>query len=500
MESGHVDPPLPLDWLMPHTYIRQMLCFTSPPAGEYCLERKLATALERMADQIPWLLSRVVSLEYPHGAACLSPPDQAEGQDFRNKGISDVLLDVKDYAQEYSYAALKSMSFPTDRLPPHEFLPETPSPDDEEEPPVFRARLSHLEGGFVLGVAVHHSTTDITGLGALLEIWAAHCRRGEQRHDDDDDDGAAAPVVTTDMLDRAAVRDLGSGSSEIPDAIPSVLFFQDDCEAGAPTSDLLATAAPSATTITIPPSFVTAIFYFAPQSLRRLKAFANDGADLPWVSTGDALTTLLWSAVVAAESPSNTMTPLSSTINIPVNFRGRCEPPLSPKCLGAGFGRATVSAPTDELLSIAMSSPSGSSGDPRYNKRNLDSTATTLLAKTAAAIRRAITSQINAQSIRDAVTYTAAQRDINRVKRRPADGISMVSWADQGVCQLDWGPTVGRCDAVRLGKFSRRRYPIVLPRLPDGGLEVILSLEAAALAIFESSVLVKDFGELRCKS
>ncbi|KAK8868359.1 Fumigaclavine B O-acetyltransferase easN [Apiospora arundinis] len=492
-------PLSPLDWLMPHTYIRQMLCFTSPPAGEYSLERKLAAALERMADQIPWLLSRVVSLEYPHGAVGLSPPDQAEDQDFRNQGISDVLLDVKDYSQEYSYATLKSMSFPPDRLPPHEFLPETASPDDEAEPPVFRARLSHLEGGFVLGVAVHHSTTDITGLGALLEIWAAHCRRGEQLHDDDDD-GASAPVVATYMLDRSAVRDLGSGSSDIPDAIPSILFFQDDGEAGAPTSDLLATAVPSATTITMPPSFVTAIFHFAPQSLRRLKAFANDGADLPWVSTGDALTALLWSAVVAAESSSNAMTPLSSTINIPVNFRDRCEPPLSPKYLGAAFGRATVSAPTEELLSLATSSPSCSSGNPSYNKRDLDSTAPTLLAKTAAAIRRAITSQINAQSIRDAVTYTAAQRDINRVKRRPADGISMVSWADQGVCQLDWDPTVGRCEAVRLGKFSRRRYPIVLPRFPDGGLEVILSLEAAALAIFESSVLVKDFGELRCKS
>ncbi|KAK8051667.1 hypothetical protein PG993_003052 [Apiospora rasikravindrae] len=485
-------PLSPLDWLMPRTYIRQMLCFSASPStssspaasrnipGESEVAQTLRDGLAATAAEVPCLLSRVVGLTYPHGAVGLSRPYQS---------IED-MFDVRDVSQDYSFTELKEKGFPPDVLGRGGFTPETSQSDEE---PVFRARLSLVEGGFVLGIAVHHSTTDITGFGVLLKTWAADCRRLRDRSENWSD----LHLIDAAMLDRAAVRDLGSGvaGSDIPSTIPTVLFFRD----GEPVPKPAAVAPPS--------GFATAVFYFSPASLGLLKALATDrllsvAADVPWVSTSDVLTALLWSAVVAAEAPplplldGDDKTTSISTISIPVNFRGRCDPPLSPEYLGAAFARAAASAPVRELVSMAALSSAADGDGPQRHRA--DTTADTLLAKAAATIRRAIRDQVDGQSIRAAVAYTAAQPDITRVKRRPADGISMVSWADQGLCALDWGPHVGRCETVRLGKMPGRRYPIVLPRLADGGLEVILSLEAAAMERFRGGALVRRFGELRC--
>lgn len=498
------NPLSPLDWLMPHTYIRQMMCFPVSPAtpslaasqnvaSESDVVRTLRDALAATAAQVPCLLSRVVSLTHPHGAVGLSAPYQSV----------DSLFDVRDVSRDYNYAALRDRGFPPDALGGGGFAPEAAAArsddDGRDEDPVFRARLSLVEGGFVLGVAVHHSTTDITGFGVLLKIWAANCRRLRNGGGDVPPTQLKDGHVTAAMLDRAAVRELGLGvaESDMPKTIPSVLFFQD----GEPV--------PKPTTATPQPVFATAIFRFSPDSLEGLKALATGqlafvAPDIPWVSTGDVLTGLLWSAVVAAErSPLSTPShdnATSSTISIPVNFRARCEPPLCPDYLGAAFGRAAVSVPVRELLSMAALSnlPADKCQERMQNIPDITSAAT-VLAKTAAAIRRAISDQIDARGIRAAVAYTASRSGIAVMKRRPAEGISMVSWADQGVCELDWGVVeVGRCEAVRLGKMPGRRYPIVLPRLQDGGLEIMVSLETAAMKRFREVSSLRRFSELRC--
>ncbi|KAK7927470.1 hypothetical protein PG985_004468 [Apiospora marii] len=499
-------PLSPLDWLMPRTYIRQMLCFpilpttTSPAAGQSVSSKSeivwtLPDGLAATAAQVPCLLSRVVSLARPHGAVGLSAPYQSV----------DSLFDIRDVSREYNYAALRDRGFPPDVLGRGGFAPEMAvgaksEAHGRDEKPVFRARLSLVEGGFILGVAIHHSTTDITGFGALLKVWAANCRRLRDGGGDVDPTKLKDGLVNAAMLNRAAVRELGLGvaDSDMPKTIPSVLFFQD----GEPV--------PKPATTKPQPVFMTAIFRFSSDSLTEIKALAMDwlpsvAADVPWVSTGDVLTALLWSAVVAAEgpppsTPSSHDDATSSTISIPVNFRARCEPPLSPDYLGAAFGRAAVSAPIHELVSMAALSnyPAGDRQQKKQAEVDIAEKAT-LLAKTAAAIRRAITDQVNARRIRAAVAYTTSRPDIAAMKRRPAEGIFMVSWADQGICALDWGcAEVGRCDAVRLGKMPGRRYPIVLPRLQDGGLEVIVSLETAAMERFRKVSFVRQSSDLRC--
>lgn len=485
-------PLSPLDSVMPRTYIRQTLCFPCPPIQPESVAYWLREALEITACQVPYLQSCVAHLKHPyrHGAKALSSPNQTP----------EDLFNVQDCSHNWSYEELKSMWFPPSSL--REFQPEIPRPCAEDREVVFRARLTLLSGGFMLGIAVHHSTTDITGLGALLRLWAANCRDLQAS---DHEPAAHAieeqadrlvkiglPSGMVNMLDRDLVKTLGSGvaSSEIPSTVPQVVPFPYDDQIQGPPGTV--TASPS-------PTFISAIWYFSAHSLLRLKAavtarLRDVANDIPWVSTGDILTALLWSAVVAAEPPPSSMVDdkvlWPSTIYIPVNFRGRCEPPLSRNYLGAAFGRAIVTIPAHELLSLA----GGATGLRQYELKD-----TMILTRTAAAIRRAIAGQVTAQSIRTAMAYLASNPILDPTGRRRSDGISMVSWADEGICGLSWGPFVGRCEAVRPAGMTGRRYPIVLPRLADGGLEVFLSLEATAMERFGNSSLLKELGEVRCR-
>ncbi|QKX53815.1 uncharacterized protein TRUGW13939_00895 [Talaromyces rugulosus] len=227
---------------------------------------------------------------------------------------------------------------------------------------------------------------------------------------------------------------------------------------------------------------VTSIFTFSDQQLNLLKAavaklFPING--IRWVSKGDILTAILWSSIVSTELSVHTSSisinkpPQHSmhAIRIPVNCRRSYVPPLATNFMGAAFGVSLATAKEEDLVNIAL-----------CNDNELFLSA---LARVSGAIREAI-SHVNAQSMRDVVQFLVAQKDITSLKFGPKDtNISIVSWADEDVYGLDWGHEIGFCDAVRLPKLRTRRYPIVLPRLPNGNLEVLVSFEKQIMDCFK---------------
>ena len=107
--------------------------------------------------------------------------------------------------------------------------------------------------------------------------------------------------------------------------------------------------------------------------------------------------------------------------------------------------------------------------------------------------------------MREVLEYPDGQTDdMQAVVLGPRhDGISVVSWADQGVREQDWGKAIGRCEAVRPPRPARKRDPIVLPRAPDshelgGGFEVFVSLEEAPFKRFKRPCPIPQLAELRC--
>ncbi|KAH8665440.1 hypothetical protein BGZ61DRAFT_538790 [Ilyonectria robusta] len=85
------------------------------------------------------------------------------------------------------------------------------------------------------------------------------------------------------------------------------------------------------------------VFYLSPESLKVLKAEAspNNASKIPdqsWVSTNDALSTLLWRTVMAVQNPFETLEgDLMSVFNIAIDGQPRTDPPVHPALWAASW-------------------------------------------------------------------------------------------------------------------------------------------------------------------
>ncbi|OTB19779.1 hypothetical protein K445DRAFT_150063 [Daldinia sp. EC12] len=468
----------PLDKFMPRGYVRQIFCFPSTHAH---VTDTLKKGLKGVVNDVPYLLSDILTSE-----------------DRKNVSFSDSYQTLEDlyYEQDLSdtidYAAIKAQHFPPSAFTAPGIIPPDTQPPLPNPAPVCRVAVSLVKGGFILCVAVHHCTTDITGFGALLKIWASHCRTS----------ASTGAGFNPSWLNRQVLIERPDAhNATAPTSMPQLLHVR---EPGSYAR--LAGPAP-------PPSdLTTAIFFFPQTKLQALKHAVNEYIasqdSTGWVSSGDILTTLLWSATLAAEqdapaSESGVVANQKSTntIGIPVNFRSRLNPPLPPNYLGAAFLMTATTVSREDLISLATESHN--SNDHGY----LDSILIARLAEIASTIRASLR-EVDEQSVRDVLAFlNSAPSDRPPTTLGPRhDGISLVSWADQGVYELEWGDAVGRCESVRLPKLANKRYPILLPRISsgpngeDGGLEVIVSFDKQMFLGFEQSWSIKRFATLRCCS
>ncbi|KAI6084426.1 hypothetical protein F4821DRAFT_170589 [Hypoxylon rubiginosum] len=457
----------PLDRLMPRGYVRQLFCFPSTHAD---VPRVLKAGLAGVVADVPYLLAGVSTQRIS-----LTEPYQTLEDVFSEEDLSDVL----------DYAAMKRENFPPAAFIAPGIVPPTTQPPFPDPMPVFHARVSLVKGGFVLCVAVHHCTTDITGFGALLKLWASHCRTG----------ASAAVGLDAAWLDRGALLEQPDGANRAaPASIPQLLHVRG-------LTDYARVSAASAQ----PSDPTTCIFFFPQQSLQFLKHAVNGHIASQgisgWVSTGDILTALLWSAILAAElDPTSGSLEGTNTIGFPVQFRSHLRPSLPPDYLGAAFIMTSATNSRADLVSFAANT------NAPHGEAPLDPVSLSRLAKIACTIRSSLR-RVDEESVRDVLMYLDATSENHPpITLGPRhDGISIVSWADQSMYELDWGDVIGRCDAVRLPKLMFKRYPIVLPRVPagvngsEGGLEVIVSFDRHVMERFQYSWPIHRWAALRCQ-
>ncbi|XDG09231.1 hypothetical protein ABKA04_008846 [Annulohypoxylon sp. FPYF3050] len=460
-----------LDKLMPRGYVRQMFCFSSAHAQ---VAHVLKAGLAGLIADVPYLLAGIViSQDRTH--VSLGESYQSLEDIYSEQDLSDVV----------DYAVIKQQHFPPSAFTAPGIIPPDTQPPFPNPAPVFRARLSLVKGGFILCVAIHHCTTDITGFGVLLKIWASHCRTG----------ASSAIGFSPSWLDREALfKRPGSSSTQTSSSIPELLHVKTPDELAR-----LAALAPQSRDLT------TCIFFFPQESLQALKQAVNQHITSQdargWVSSGDILTAILWSAIISAESESSNDEDGNNTIGFPVNFRSRFDPPLPPDYLGAAFIMTTATASRRDLISLSSHINSTDGAEP------LDPASVSKLAGIASTIRASV-HRVDEENVRNVLLYLDAASDNHPpITLGPRhDGISIVSWADQDIYGLDWGDVVGKCDAVRLPKLMYKRYPIVLPRIPtnangDGeGLEVIVNFDRLVFERFQGSWPIQQFATLQCCS
>ncbi|KAH6983593.1 hypothetical protein BKA56DRAFT_615561 [Ilyonectria sp. MPI-CAGE-AT-0026] len=101
------------------------------------------------------------------------------------------------------------------------------------------------------------------------------------------------------------------------------------------------------------------VFYFSPESLEALKAEASPNntskiSDQSWVSTNDALSTLLWRTVMAVQNPFETLEedPVSA-FNITIDGQLWTDPPVHLDTLCCNLEYIAVSAHIRQILGSA---------------------------------------------------------------------------------------------------------------------------------------------------
>lgn len=443
---------------MPRSYISQLLFFplVSPDAAAV-----LRNGLRGTLSDIPYLASEVLGHYAPKNSVTLGNP-----------GFSlDDLFSVLDLTRTIRYSALRTAGFMPSALA--ELNSHLVHHSVTKRQIVFQATLALLDGGAVLSVNVHHSTTDITGFSALLAVWASHCKYGtsESLH------------FSKIWLDRDALFNTPHHSADgIHDRPPSLLHWDNPIGV-----ENLATAAGLS-------QLETCIFRFPAASLQQLKRQVLKCLEskVPWVSTMDILTALIWSAIISAEMTSDSRVAATKSrhqtdgmqlMRIPVNFRSLHEPPLPEHYLGAAFAISLVRADEKDLCSIAAN-----------NETQSPSLLIPALARVATAVRTAILA-IDGHGVKAAVEYIAAQEDLERLKLSPQPAkVSIVSWAAENVYGMEWGSEVSRCESVRLPELKGKRYPIILPRLANGDFEVLVRLNLETMDLLRQ-VWVMNIGK-----
>ena len=446
----------PLDQIMPRLYSRIVLPFSLEAEELDATALRLRKSLARTVQEIPFLAWNVVASSQGRGRVKLSsqsevPPNIWTVKDLR-KPCSEWMASMEELREE---------KYPMDKLDGDILAPLPMMPDPQKPAPVFAAQFNYLDGGALLCVAFHHSVLDANGFATVLKMWANE----SNLHEQDGHDLAKFPrSVQKSDLDRQQIHGHGwvGEASEFPEY--SILEPQSET---------------ASEEFGISPSFslldmTTTTFCFPANSLSELKnhvteSIAEQEGPDGWISTNDALCALLWQrtslARFGSSSPPSSITgangdtalPSHSRLGLAINGRSKLTPPLPSTYIGNLNLYGTSNLPLPLIL------------------------AENSLGAIALSIRHAISS-IDDAKIRRTISFIEQLSDVALLapgfKSFLGPDLAITSWADLELRDLDWGPTVGgKAKSVRIVKSQFDGLCIMLPRLADGGLEVVVGLQ-----------------------
>lgn len=479
LSPGHPPYPLtPLDNLVFGIYDHKVLFFPASGSDDSSIAENLTSALAQTFKAIP-LLSGTIA-PFP---------------DARQKGrwavtapwrTAEDAIAVKDLREtDYpSYESLRSKHFPMSGINYPVMMPtqfsmlfqEVESPVVEK--PVLLAQINYIKGGISLGMMVNHAFTDGSGSVTVGRVWAAYCR-GE--------DGSQ--LVSPDLVDRSRLME-GENSAKIEDLGDHLYYAESAQPPSSPKSE----------------PFAGGLFFFTKAKLKELKEMVSklESDETSWISTNDALASLIWCCVIAAQktyildnlyvhsihddtfSLKDFLDNRPSRLGFLMDARQMAKPPLPAGFIGNVFTWGSIVKP----LSTVTSTPE--------------------MAECAHSLRREV-KQYGDNYLPRLIGAVNSVPDISRVRLGRTDldefSFGVDSWAAMEWYDLDWGQLVGgRVERMRTQESKAMNFCHVLPEIKGhegsnqaAGLEVIISLRSdEMMKILRENELFNRFAEWRC--
>lgn len=476
----------PADQIMTDEYICYLMLFPfSTSSDNQAVYSGLKAGLSLTLSEIPSIGGYLTRDEGAAGERLQITIDENPGVRliYRNLTTPDSQTRFK-----YSYHELKQDNFPCSAFDQEITMP-VPFSVTKPDPAVMAIQTNFIHGGLILSICVHHKACDALALSAVLKTWAKHTAVANMANGNGFQ--AAIDRLIPRSMSRAPMCN-GLVGAQLKD-FPEYRVLDDRNAMSPARSELVAAAAAPATS----PSRLKSplgplklcIFSISASRLADLKSAASpstlsDG----WISTNDALCAFIWRHITRARGHvASILQPNSSSPQGPLNFalaveaRRRMVPALPAEYLGNAAFHCPV---TSDLTTVA--SPS------------------TPLSSVAMLIRKAV-SGFNSAKMRGILGLTDSMHKASDllicVYDEPMRGLVVSSWADIGLYELEWGPELGKVESVRVPNLTLDGgTPLcgVFPRMPDGGLEILICLEEPAIQALRGDEEFLAFAEWKC--
>ena len=519
----------PMDNLMPLWQTPMILLFPIPPSRTEQAIQVFSKGFRSTLEAIPLLKGSIKAV----------PNDKQKGtlavtQPFRSAEDLFIIVDRRGN-DNYHYGNLRTKGFPSSSFPLWDFTKVHFMVDSD--PPVMYAQVTLIDGGLVLAPLIHHCFTDVTGLTAVIRLWATYCK-----------DSRSCDFKTLGPMSRQISREpFASETSKIAiEEFPEYVHLK-KAQMGRDSSYMhlakqrgvykdskilsilkektigfAKTALARLKTLGVrlllnvqSLTNSTKLIYFSFSDLQELKRQCSLNLDTgTWISTMDALSSLIFCCVTESRTAirsddlmygherrseglfarfvnlvkSTSWHWNATSCNRPaelilvVNARKYCRKLMPSDYIGNVLLWAHTQNPGQEISSC-IKSVSMQAQSIRHKHRALDHLY----------FRRILAAL---QSVPDISKLTptafAPEKSV----------VTISSWRDEDICSFDWGPVVGtQCERVRVCEFFADGMVIPFPYYagaqPDGGLEVFISLEKKAMKRLKSNAFFNQYAQWR---
>lgn len=393
----------------------------------------LERGLVRLSKEFPWIAGKVVQ------------DDDVFKVIPAKTALSLVVKELRDYDTVSTWDELKHANFPFHMLDEDVVAPCKTMVEPEAERPVLMVQANFVRGGLLLTVNAQHGSMDMAGQGQVVALFAKACR-GEE--------------FTKDEVEIGNMRRTG----RIPISDHEIAYH---CEPPNPRQEEVAQdAKPHEAQPTTPlDALVWAYFDFSAASLSSLKEVATQTLNTlnctypGFVSTDDVLTAFIWQSITRAREPRldhpwATVTTLSRNVDIrryydlPSTYPGLMTSETRHPCRVDDIVEHRPFGVVASGLRAAL--------NPALLRMGVQSRATAIARNREAVLQRNI----------------AAMSD-------PRFDVRLSSWAKEKLYDLDFGPCLGKPEAVRRPKFgngAREGLVYFLPKGRDGSIVVGICL------------------------
>lgn len=465
-------------------YTQITFCFPLPDDSEgTCYSQAteaLIQGLSRVEAAFPWTAGHVVRDKNGEFHIKSSPTTQTQTQTQPQQRL--LIRDLRGNPFIIpNWDDLQENQFPFHMLDEEVIAPCKTMVASGAERPVLVVQANLIQGGLLLTVNAQHGSMDMAGQAQVIALLAK-AMRGEAFSKAEIEGGNVTRRDVIPLLPEGVPPPKANIQQEAIGNTTTTTTTHSDMSSNSKM------ASAQQTGIIISPVLVWAYLAFPADSLTRLKSFASK--DIPhgtFISRDDVLTAFVWQAMGRARAPrrrlpdrlsggASTTTTTTSTLTRNVDVRKHFHlPPTYP---------GSITTATSHTLSLENLLQQRSLGaiaadlraalqDPDSLKRGLQVQATS--------IARDRKEQLQEAKAKAKAAAAAAQKSISATTKHPLRlDVRLSSWAKEGLYDVDFGPCLGKPEAVRRPRFregAREGLVYFLPRARDGEIVVGVCLE-----------------------